>query len=149
MASGFIDVASTVTPSANTQGGTDNWGRVTINTAKNLTMPTGMVQWSHLELVIQDNQANQTNRTAKIFLSWDSNGDQMCAGPSDAATMIAGRNDTDIYMAVFDIAHNSPTIPDGATAGTLYLWIQTTNFNVGNNPDVVRARLHWHELSKG
>tara|TARA_R110000824_G_scaffold356796_2_gene544068 strand:+ start:511 stop:957 length:447 start_codon:yes stop_codon:yes gene_type:complete len=148
MASGFLDVASTLTVSATAQG-SNNWGRVLINTPKDLSMPTGMVQWSHLELILLDaTTAGGTTHTAKIFLSWDDGGDEICAGPSSEATMVAGRADTDRYMCVFELYPHSPTIPSNATVDKIYLWIQTANFT-DTTPDVIRARLHWHELSKG
>ena len=148
MSSGFLDVASKLTPSASTNGG-NNWGRVLINTPKNLSLPTGGVQWSHLELILEDPGDNsQTDHTSKIFISWDSAGDEICSGPSSAATLVAGRTDVDRYMAVYELYPHVPTIPSNATVDTLYLWIQTTNFTE-TQPPVIRARLHWFEVSKG
>tara|TARA_R110001583_G_C5595197_1_gene404080 strand:- start:657 stop:1112 length:456 start_codon:yes stop_codon:yes gene_type:complete len=151
MASGFLDVASTLTPGSSCQTG-DNWGDgILINTPKNISLPTGMVQWSHLELILEDNGvASGTTHATKIFLSWDEDGDEICAGPSTKATMVAGRGDTDRYMCVYELAHHCPTIPSTATAGTVYLWIQTDAFtNSDDRPEVIRARLHWHDLTKG
>ena len=112
MASGFLDVASTLTPGSSCQTG-DNWGDgILINTPKNISLPTGMVQWSHLELILEDNGvASGTTHATKIFLSWDEDGDEICAGPSTKATMVAGRGDTDRYMCVYELAHHCPTIP--------------------------------------
>ena len=150
MASGFLDVASTLAPSADTQSGANDWGRVAITAEGNLDLPTGGVMWSHLELILQGDAASRTGNAAKIFLSWDENGDEICAGPSTKVTMVAGRNDTDRYMCVYELAHHCPTIPSTATAGTVYLWIQTDAFtNSDDRPEVIRARLHWHDLTKG
>ena len=151
MSSGFLDIEAkvTVTAATDTSGGLNSWGSARINTPKNLALPSGGVQWSHLELILEDTGQNSaTNRTAKIFLSWDSDGDSICAGPSAAVTLVAGRADLDRYMGVFELYPHVPTIPSEATAGVVYVWIQTTNFN-DPTPDVIRARLHWFEVSKG
>ena len=151
MSSGYLDIQESAATTANTDGGAsaNNWGSVRINTPKNLSLPTGGVQWSHLVLILQDSGDNsQTDHTAKIFLSWDAAGDEICAGPSSAVTMIAGRTDVDRYMAVYELYPHVPTMPSTATVDTVYLWIQTTNFT-DNTPTVLRARLHWFEVSKG
>jgi len=129
MASGFLDVTSSPAElSAISQTGANDWGRVAITAEKNLDLPTGGVMWSHLELILQGDTADRTVNAARIFLSWDADGDEICAGPSTKVTMIAGRTDTDRYMCVFEIAHHSPTIPSNGTAGTVYLWLQTDGF---------------------
>ncbi len=159
MASGFIDVASTQTPTSSCQG-SNNWGSgILISTPRvaspsDTGLPSSGVQWSHLELILEDNgQTNAVNKTAAIFLSWDAAGDNICAGPSNKATLVAGRSDTDRYMVVFELYPQVATVPvstdDGTgQAGRVYLWLQTTNFT-DTTPPVIRARLHWHELSKG
>ena len=159
MASGFIDVASTLTPTSSCQG-SNNWGSgILIDTPKtasphDVSIPTGGVQWSHLELILEDNgQANETAYGCSIFLSWDAAGNEICAGPSTKATMIAGRGDTDRYMCVYELYPMVATIPTSTadstgTASRVYLWFQTDGFT-DTTPPVIRARLHWHELSKG
>ena len=53
MASGFLDVASTLTPGSSCQTG-DNWGDgILINTPKNISLPTGMVQWSQQQMLLE------------------------------------------------------------------------------------------------
>ena len=151
MASGFLDVASTLTPGTSCQGSNNFGDGILINTAKSFSMPTAMVQWSHLELILEDNGvASGTTHNVSIFLTWDAAGNEICAGPSNKVTMVAGRGDTDRYMCVFELYPQCPTIPVSTADSTgavdkLYLWLNTTNFT-DTTPPVIRARLHWFEL---
>ena len=159
MASGFLETivnelsfgsggVSPPTITASSQGA-NNWGSgIVLDTNSTIELPTGMVHWSHLEIMLLDlNQDNAVDKTCQVFLSWDEDGDDICAGPSSAATMVAGRNDPDRYMVVFDL-DMKPTLPPDGTANRVYLWFQTTNF-IDTTPPVIRARLHWNIILKG
>lgn len=135
-------------------------------TGTSIGFPTGGVRWSHLEIILRDTQTSGVPIHAalhecKIFLSWDAAGDDICAGPSSESGPMLTRQTTNnggsqgatstittadfMVTMVLDVVTVLP--PDG-TIDKLYLWISTKNFVIVN-PTVVRARLYWHELSKG
>ena len=136
MASGYLQQSGTpnLHDSLAEHQGTHNFGKITLTTHTEMghstdrpsIMPTSGVRWSHLELKLEDTGVSQTDRTVKVFFTWDLAGDDICAGPSSVVNMVAGRADTDAYM---------------------YCWVQTANF--ASLAVVLRARLHWYELSKG
>ena len=148
MASGYLENASQLTPTSDCQG-SNNWGSgILLSSPKNLSLPTGLVHWSHLELILLDSGDNsQTDHTCQIFLSWDAAGDDICAGPSGVATMVAGRTDVDTYMNVYDL-DMKPTLPPDGEADKVYLWFNTVAFT-DTTPPVIRARLHWNEILRG
>ena len=154
MASGFLQNSENVTLTS--AGGVTSFGntfvKVTLNADTTATsaigLPTGGVRWSHLEIIIEDGTANQTDRECKVFFTWDSDGNDICAGPSAAIRMVARRTTTtDYYMAAIDM-DMVPSLPADGSANTIHCWVTTRNFSE-SNPILHRARLFWYELSKG
>ena len=160
MSSGYLeaDVSTTVnlgqTQSASAASTYSNdFAKITLtthsNTGTKIAFPTSGVRWSHFEFIMVDNgQASQTDYECKVFFTWDTAGDDICGGPSDSAPMVAGRTDTDSYMVVFDMDMVPCKPPDGA-ADIVYAWVSTINVTDHSGAQLLRARLHWHELSKG
>jgi len=159
MASGFLqaDVSSTVTLTS-TNGGSapagtydDDFAKITLTThtatGTSIGFPTAGVRWSHFELILVDSQTRQTDYECKVFFTWDSGGDDIAAGPSASVPMVAGRADTDSYMVVIDM-DMIPSLPDDGAASTVYAWVATKEFTDAT-PVLLRARLYWHELTKG
>ena len=158
MASGFIeaDVSSTVT--LDDMGGNGGsamanfWGIITLTThstvGTKMDFPTAGVRWSHIEIILDVGGSAFTSLTAavRVFFSWDSAGNDICAGPSANALLVPGQGDSTLAMTAIklDIVPSLP--PDGA-ANTVYCWI--SGFGIGTDTPVLkRARLHWHELSR-
>ena len=157
MASGFLENSENVTLTGVGGGAidTNNYVKATLTASttesSGIGLPTGMVRWSHLELIIEDDTANQVDRLARVFLTWDTEGNDICAGPSSkaGASMIARRDTTtDYYMTVIDLDFVASLPTSDGVANTIYVWITTGGFNI-SNPILHRARLHWYELSKG
>ena len=76
---------------------------------------------------------------------------QLAKFTAGSATLVMGSGVAEDTMVLFDGNAQDFRIglDDGtAQAGRVYLWLQTTNFT-DTTPPVIRARLHWHELSKG
>ena len=156
MASGFLENSGTTTLTGVGGGAidTNNFFKVQLTASttesSGIGLPTGMVRWSHLELIIEDNAADEVDRLVRVFLSWDSDGNDICAGPSSkiGSPMVARRTtDTTHYMSVIELDFVPTRPPDGA-ANEIYVWITTGAFTLAN-PVCHRARLHWYELSKG
>tara|TARA_R100000315_G_scaffold62392_1_gene43692 strand:- start:288 stop:548 length:261 start_codon:yes stop_codon:yes gene_type:complete len=81
------------------------------------------------------------------FLTWDSGGDDIAAGPlQNSINMVPGQATTTRYMATATLDVN-PSLPDDGTKSTLYLWLKMHNDL--NGATLVRARMYWHEISKG
>ena len=160
MASGFLeaDVSSTVNLTATQSGATastysDDWAKITLTAStkesSGIGLPTGGVRWSHFELILVDSgQNSQTDYECKVFFTWDTGGDDIAAGPSSTAPMVAGRADVDSYMTVFDM-DMVPSLPtEDGSAHSVFAWVTTKEFT-DTTPQLLRARLHWYELSKG
>lgn len=148
MASGYLENAATITSSTATNNAGNNYGDgVLLSTPKNIELPSSGAHWSHLELIIQDTSNNSaTDLTVIVFLTWDAAGDDICAGPSSVAEMVAGRTDVDRYMTVIDL-DMQPILTSDGTAGDVYLWYSVrTGLDIGTGkPPLLRARLHWNE----
>ena len=157
MASGYLQQSGTpnLHDSLAEHQGTHNFGKITLTTHTEMghstdrpsIMPTSGVRWSHLELKLEGTATNQTDRTCQVFFTWDSAGDDICAGPSSVVNMVTGRADTDAYMCGIDL-DMVPSLPADGAANTVYCWVQTAFF-ITDPAVVLRARLHWYELSKG
>jgi hypothetical protein len=109
-------------------------------------LPTGMVRWSHIEIVV-NKTGTVSGQTFDAFISWDSDGDDIAAGPlQQTITMVRGQTTTTRFMAsaTFDV---SPTLPDDGVKSTLYLWLKMHNDL--NGATLIRARLYWHDYTKG
>mgnify|MGYP003120545804 CR=1 FL=1 len=111
------------------------------------SMPLSSVRWSHFELIMRDDTTSATIRKCQVFFSWDSDGDRICAGPSSVVEMVRCQNTGTDHMAAIDM-DMVPTFPDGATANTVYAWVNTQDFNT-TTATLILARLYWYELSKG
>ena len=154
MASGFLENSSDVAMSNHDYGTDQNYygGPVSLtksNAVNALSLPTGMVKWSHLELNIEHggNTTGVTNAQVKMLLTWDSAGDDVAAGPSQGfINLVQARTDTDKYIcsAVLDV---SPSLPSDGNPDNVYLWLQTQN--LGTDAVVKKARLYWHDFTKG
>jgi hypothetical protein len=156
MSSGFLQNAADATltqhqASSGAGSYNNNFAKITLTTHTTkggLSMPSGGVRWSHFELKLEDNGDNsQTDHACKVFFTWDSDGDDICAGPSESSAMVAGRTDVDVYMVAIDM-DMVPVFPADGTVDTIYAWVSTIYFN-DTTATLKRARLYWHELSKG
>ena len=146
MASGFLENLEGVVVSADAQSAVTDWGRVTLDTSDNLPLPTGMVRWSHVEVVLTDNANGAGDETCRIFLSWDSAGEDICFRPTaDAKMIVIGTSQRHLATFSLDIC---PTLPPDGEASKIYLWVHVSNFNDAT-PVCNRARLHWHDIGKG
>ena len=144
MSSGFIQNSGDVTLALQVAAGA-NYSTTVVPLTKSgvvpdLDFPTGFVRWSHLELV----------------LTWDAAGNSIAAGPTQTEIdMVKSPGTAANYMATatFDV---NPSLPADGVRNNLYLWLATknltdnTNVALSTNPPVVkRARLYWHNISKG
>ena len=114
-------------------------------------MPTSGVRWSHLEVVVKKNGAiSAVEISAGAHLSWDSNGFYICAGPTASAVSYtaAKTSGSDNYKACVISIDINPTLPGDGGSGTVYFWAKRDHAD-SSNTKLIRARLHWHELSKG
>ena len=160
MSSGFIQNSGDVTLALQVRDG-GNYSATAVPLTKsgvvpNLDFPTGFVRWSHLELVIAEGQTNTDPKSFLAFLTWDASGNNIAAGPTQTElSMIKSPGTAANYMATatFDV---NPSLPAEGTKNNLYLWLATknltdnTNVVASTNPPVVkRARLYWHNISKG
>jgi hypothetical protein len=158
MASGFIeaDVSSIVTL-ANMGGAgsslSNNWAMVPLTThstvGTKMDFPTSGVRWSHIEIIL-DTGASFSSLTAavRVFFSWDSAGNNVCFGPSSNALLVPGQGDDNLAMTTHQLVVDVvPSMPPEGVANTVYCWI--SGFSVTTNtPELKRARLYWHELSR-
>ena len=150
MASGYLQNASTGALDSHQGTAGVTFAAITLTTHTergSLSMPSGGVRWSHFEIILDDDAVSTTIRTIQVFFSWDSAGDDICAGPSSVVEMVRGQTDTSRHMAAVDM-DMVPVFPADGAADTIYAWVNTTNFN-DTTANLVRARLYWHELSKG
>ena len=109
-------------------------------------LPSGMVRWSHLEIIV-NKSGTVSGMSFDAFLTWDSGGDDIAAGPlQNSINMVPGQATTTRYMATATLDVN-PSLPDDGTKSTLYLWLKMHNDL--NGATLVRARMYWHEISKG
>ena len=99
-------------------------------------------------IIVDSGQDGTITRACKVFFTWDTAGDDIAAGPSSSAPMVAGRTDDDSYMVVVDMDMVPSLPPDGA-ANTIYAWVATKNFVDHTGAQLLRARLYWHDLTKG
>ena len=157
MSSGYLEMSEgspiTLAGQHNTN---QNYSSVTVpmvvrSTAPALELPAGMVRWSHLEVIIEKGagSALATSQTFKAYVTWDSDGADIAAGPTQSALdMVGGATGQAMLSATLDISPSRP--PDG-TKSKAYVWIATTGFlqSGSDQPIVKRCRLYWHSLSKG
>lgn len=154
MASGFLENSSDVAMSNHDYATNQNYygGPVVLTKSSlvnALSLPTGMVNWSHVELTIEHgaNTTGVTNAQVKMLVTWDSAGDDVAAGPSQSfINLVQARTDTDKYIcsAVLNVC---PSLPSDGNHNNIYLWLQTRN--LGTDAVVKRARLFWHDFTKG
>ena len=115
-------------------------------------IPTSGVRWSHLELVVKKSSSiSAAEIAAGAHLTWDTNGFFICAGPTaSAVSYTAAKTDGsgNNYKACVISIDINPTLPPDGEAGTVYFWAKQDHAD-GNAAKLIRARLHWHELSKG
>lgn len=163
MSSGFIQNSGDVNLALQVKAGA-NYSTTVVPLIKsgvepNLDLPTGFVRWSHLELVMAEGHTNTDPKAFLAFLTWDEAGNHIAAGPTQSElSMIKSPGTAANYMATatFDV---NPSLPAEGTIivkNKLYLWLATKNFTnntdvtASTNPPVVkRARLYWHNISKG
>ena len=121
-----------------------------------LVMPTSGVQWGHVEIGLHDpDDVGHINaEKIKIFLSWDSLGIQVIAGPMETEVAIHKvDSDGKSYGSCAIDLNISPTFPASnpagtaaPTRGTIHCFVKA---DVGTDDKVILARMHWNELSKG
>ena len=144
MSSGFLENSDTPTLSGSA------YVKITLEKpssfAPSLELPAGMVRRSHIELIV-DKSGSPANFSFEAFLTWDTQGDDIAAGPTQTAiNMVGGQTDTDRFMAtaVFDV---NPSRPSDGAQSKLYLWVKV--HSALNGASTVRARLYWHSITKG
>lgn len=144
MSSGFLENSDTPTLSGSA------YVKITLEKpssfAPSLELPAGMVRWSHIELVV-NKSGSITNKSFEAYLSWDANGDDIAAGPTQTAiNMVQGKTTTTRYMAsaTFDV---NPSRPSQGAQSQLYLFVKVHSDL--NSASTVRARLYWHSITKG
>jgi hypothetical protein len=121
-------------------------------------LPTGTVKWSHIEIIIENDDGADISGHIGIgatgpFISWDSSGSQIAAGPPQGASgselvlvEAPNRRRRGSLVLVFDVVPTTPFQLAGIERNKLYLWLCCS---ASNSPKLVQARLYWHELTKG
>ena len=123
--------------------------KITMGTVSTIPIVKGQVRWSHMELLFKD---SSTITAASIepgtYISWDTDGIHIAEGPLQASVNLTANlnvSGTHYRGAIlgFDV---SPTWPESdSNHPNLYLFIKC-NADAGN---LIKARLHWHEIGKG
>jgi len=152
MSSGYLQNAADATltdhqSSADATAYSNDYAKITLTTHTErggLSMPSGGARWSHVELVIEDESADtgELDHACKVFFTWDSAGDDICAGPSSSVEMVAGRGVQYRYMCAIDM-DMKPVIPSDGAVDTLYMWVATIGFG-DETATLKRARLYWY-----
>jgi hypothetical protein len=161
MASGYIEYHDNTGTEINAAPGTYVGVAMTTSSVPNandaIPLPTSGCRWSHCEVTITSNHTTEPS-SINVFLAWNSNGQEIIAGPSTALTLQEQTANT--FSCAFDLGI-VPTYPSSTTApssgakarGTVYLFLRADAVSgAGGDADKTRikiARLHWHELSKG
>ena len=118
------------------------------NATDAIPLPTSGCRWSHVEIQIS---SDVNPKTMTVLLTWDSDGNEVIAGPSTEIDLVSNTSNT--YIGAFDLGI-VPTYPAITTApsstnkarGTVYLFLKCDTVST----TVLKiARLHWHNLSKG
>ncbi len=106
-------------------------------------LPGGGNHWSHVEIILT--VTTPTPTTLHTFLSWDAEGDDIAAGPTQTAyTLQAGLTSTSTRMVVIPLNDICPTAPaDQSAANRLYAFVKVDNGEV----TITRYRLHWRAIS--
>jgi hypothetical protein len=123
------------------------------NATDAIPLPTSGCKWTHVEFQITHTGGTDDPRNVTVLLTWDSDGKEIIAGPSDAITVTETTSSNGVYIGAFDLGI-VPTYPAITTApssttkerGTVYLFIKCDRVNTTT---LKIARLHWHSLSKG
>ena len=111
-------------------------------------LPTSGYELSHLEIIMA---TDATPATVEAYLSWDSAGDDIAAGPTQTAVKLAALQTATRKGCVIFLDRIRPRTPavDQTTAGTIYLWLKVdATTGTGTEPDLVRARLHFRSVIK-
>jgi hypothetical protein len=150
MTAGYIEYSNdTGTTVSSNSSAYDTAIRITLTAnASQLALPTSGCKWSHLEITLKETTSSTLNCTDfKVFLSWDNEGKHKIAGPSGAVTLhkVTDGSTVDFGSASIDL-NIVPTLVSDGTAGTVYLYFMSNN---NADDQLIRARLHWYELSKG
>ena len=149
MAAGYIEYSDNTGTTVSSQSSAyDQAIQIALTApASQLALPTSGCKWSHLEITLKEN-ASQLNCTDfKVFLAWDNLGKHKIAGPSGAVTLHKVADGSSIEFGGASIDLNIvPTLVSDGTAGTVYLYFMSNN---STDDKLIRARLHWYELSKG
>ena len=105
-------------------------------------LPGGGATWSHIDLVLDATSGSPT--TVQAYLTWDSGGDDIAAGPTqNALTMVAGLTDTSLVMASLTLGVTPHAPASQSAAGKCYLHIKVDTGVV----TLKKARLHWYTIS--
>jgi hypothetical protein len=105
-------------------------------------LPGGGATWSHIDIVLDATSGSPT--TVQTYLTWDSGGDDIAAGPTqNALTMVAGLTDTSLVMAALTLGVTPHAPASQSAAGKCYLHIKVDAGVV----TLKKARLHWYTTS--
>ena len=122
-------------------------------------LPTRMVKWSHLELILSNGTGGAYGGHLPLgssgpFLSWDSDGFQIAAGPAQGSgnielvQRIDGSEYKHMVTLTFDVVPTTPFDAAGEVeADKIYLWLNPSGTRT--NLKCIRARLYWNQLGKG
>jgi hypothetical protein len=146
MASGFVvnDAEVTGIGTSYASGKVITLHEDTTADAKSLhgKLPGGGATWSHIDLVLDATSGSPT--TVQAYLTWDSGGDDIAAGPTqNALNLVAGLTDTSLAMASLTLGTTPHAPASQTTAGTCYLFIKVDTGAV----TLKKARLHWYTTS--
>jgi len=116
---------------------------------KYLGLPSGMVRWSHVELVIEhgDEETDVAAAQCRMMITWDAEGDNIAAGPTQNFLSLTPGRTTNKHYMVSGVLDVSPTLPPDGSRDVIYLWVQT--LNLGTTATVKKARMYWHDMTKG
>tara|TARA_R100001509_G_scaffold150156_1_gene108888 strand:+ start:523 stop:1017 length:495 start_codon:yes stop_codon:yes gene_type:complete len=121
-------------------------------------LPTGNVVWSHIEIIIECASGTFAGdigiAASGPFLSWDVGGNQIAAGPPQgSASLVLVQGGTTTQRAgmvlTFDVVPTTPFQLSGVERNEVYLWLTCNKTSGTGTPELIQARLYWHELNKG
>jgi len=132
--SGYLE--GTTTPTL----GTSYVGAILAKTAgddASVAIPQSGAVWSHLEVIV----TGATTATVDAFITWDTAGDDIAAGPTQASVTLAPAATTaNRKLCVITLDDIVPRVPpDQTTAGALKVYVKVD----AGTPVLTRCRMHW------
>ena len=167
MSSGFIEFDSNYAGGVDLSGASSGHVKILMQKPSGTTstkwfqgLPTGMVKWSHLELILSNGttagaySGNLSKGATGPFLSWDTDGFQIAAGPTQGSGNIElvqrvnGSEHLAMVTLTFDVVPTTPFDTGGnVESDKIYLWIKPSG--TVTHLHCIRARLYWNQLGKG